>query len=164
MRQRYWNTAGMSAVGHKRLLHSEPIKYPEIHFSNSGRPVATCLSTGIVSRSRLALLEKDVEKRLGSLAMTGRRTNHEQGNSVCGRRAPCEHVLDRAGAPKLLRWQPCRLAAHGRHRGMPMKRSEHSAVQSKCQLWVISGHLQCKKACSLYPQKRTLARRWLLTG
>ena len=68
MRQRYWNTAGMSAVGHKRLLHSEPIKYPEIHFSNSGRPVATCLSTGIVSRSRLALLEKDVEKRLGSLA------------------------------------------------------------------------------------------------
>jgi hypothetical protein len=32
----------------------------------------------------LALLEKGVEKRLGSLAMTGRRTNHEwQGDSVC---------------------------------------------------------------------------------
>ena len=122
MRQRYWNTAGMSAVGHKRLLHSEPIKYPEIHFSNSGRPVPTCSSIGIVSRLRLALLEKVVEKRLGSLTMTGRRTNHEQGDSVCGGRAPCEHVLDRAGAPKLLRWQRCRLAAHGRRRGMPMKR------------------------------------------
>ncbi|MGA8593034.1 MAG: hypothetical protein WB803_27650, partial [Pseudolabrys sp.] len=53
-------------------------------FSNSGRPVATCSSIGIVSRLRLALLEKDVEKRLGSLAMTGRRNNHEQGDSVSG--------------------------------------------------------------------------------
>ncbi|MGC1958686.1 MAG: hypothetical protein WA683_13730, partial [Pseudolabrys sp.] len=51
-------------------------------------------------------------------------------------------------------WQRCRLAAHGRRRGMPMKRSEHSAVQST--LWVISGHLRRKKACPLYPQKRTL--------
>ena len=25
-----------------------------------------------------------------------------------------------------------------------------------CPLWVISGHLQCKTACPLYPQKRTL--------
>jgi hypothetical protein len=34
--------------------------------------------------------------------------------TACGGRAPCEHVLDRAGAPKLLRWQRCcRLAAHG---------------------------------------------------
>ena len=22
----------------------------------------------------------------------------------------------------------------------------------KCPLWVISGHMQCKKACPLYPQ------------
>jgi hypothetical protein len=32
--------------------------------------------------------------------------------------------VDRAGATKLLRWQPCRLAAHGRRGGVPMKRSE----------------------------------------
>ena len=133
-----------------RLLHNEPVKYPEIHFSNSGRPVATCSSIGIVSRLRLALLEKDVEKRLGSLTMTGRRTNHEQGDSVCGGRAPCEHVLDRAGAPKLLRWQRCcRLAAHGRRRGMPMKRSEHSAVQST--LWVKSRHCSAQADVRFVP-------------
>jgi hypothetical protein len=50
----------------------------------------------------------------------------------------------------------CRLAAHGRRRGMPMKRSEHSAVQSKCPLWVISGHFAAQSPCPLYPQKRTL--------
>ena len=26
----------------------------------------------------------------------------------------------------------------------------------QCPLWVISGHLQCKKPCPLYPRKRTL--------
>ena len=30
-----------------------------------------------------------------------------------------------------------------------MKRSEHSAVQSKCPLWVKSGHVQCKTSCPL---------------
>ena len=40
-----------------------------------------------------------------TLAMTGRGTNHEwQGNGVFGGRATCEHVLDRAGATKLLHW------------------------------------------------------------
>jgi hypothetical protein len=29
--------------------------------------------------------------------------------------------------------------------------SGHSAVQNKCPLWVISGHLQCKTACPLPP-------------
>ena len=45
-----------------------------------------------------------------------------------------------------------------------MKRSEHSAVQSKCPLWVKSRHLQRKKACPLYPQKRTSLRRTWLSG
>ena len=27
-----------------------------------------------------------------------------QDDGVCGGRDPCEHVLDRAGATKLLRW------------------------------------------------------------
>src|SRR5262249_4336929 len=26
-----------------------------------------------------------------------------------------------------------------------------------CPLWVISGHMQCKKVCPLYPRKRTFA-------
>ena len=26
-----------------------------------------------------------------------------------------------------------------------------------CPLWVISGHMQCRKVCPLYPQKRTCA-------
>ena len=37
-------------------------------------------------------------------------------------------------------------------------RSVHAVGVSKaCQLWVKSGHLQCKKVCPLYPQKRTFA-------
>ena len=32
-----------------------------------------------------------------------------------------------------------------------------SGGATQCPLWVISGHLQCKKACPLYPQKRTCA-------
>src|SRR5262245_4920199 len=80
---------------------------------------------GSFPATRLALLEKGVEKRLGSLVMSGEESNHEcQGDMVCGGRAPREHVLDRAGATKLLRWQPCRLAAHGRRGGVQMKRSE----------------------------------------
>ena len=31
-----------------------------------------------------------------------------------------------------------------------------------CPLWVISGHLQCKTTCPLYPQKRTTLRGVLL--
>ena len=29
-------------------------------------------------------------------------------------------------------------------------------LRRRCPLWVISGHMQCKKACQLYPRKRTL--------
>jgi hypothetical protein len=37
-------------------------------------------------------------------------------------------------------------------------RSVHAVGVSKaCPLWVKSGHLQCKKVCPLYPQKRTFA-------
>jgi hypothetical protein len=80
---------------------------------------------GSFPATRLALLEKGVEKGLARSSCLGRRANHEcQGDMVCGRRAPREHVLDRAGATKLLRWQPCGLAAHGRRGGVPMKRSE----------------------------------------
>ena len=32
-----------------------------------------------------------------------------------------------------------------------------SSTPPRCPLWVISGHLQCKTACPLYPQKRTCA-------
>ena len=32
-------------------------------------------------------------------------------------------------------------------------------VKGRCPLWVISGHLQCKMACPLYPQKRTSGAR-----
>src|SRR5262245_44886159 len=86
---------------------------------------------GSFPATRLALLEKGVEKRLGSLVMSGEESNHEcQGDMVCGGRAPREHVLDRAGATKLLRWQPCRLAAHGRRGGVPMKRSERTTPAS----------------------------------
>ena len=31
------------------------------------------------------------------------------------------------------------------------------ALQNRCPLWVISGHLQCKTPCPLYVQKRTFA-------
>ena len=34
--------------------------------------------------------------------------------------------------------------------------SGHVRCNGLCLLWVISGHLQCKMACPLYPQKRTL--------
>jgi hypothetical protein len=27
--------------------------------------------------------------------------------------------------------------------------------EGRCPLWVISGHMQCKEACPLYPRKRT---------
>ena len=30
-------------------------------------------------------------------------------------------------------------------------------IRPQCPLWVISGHLQCKKECPLYPRKRTFA-------
>ena len=33
-----------------------------------------------------------------------------------------------------------------------------AAVHSQCPLWVISGHVPCKKACPLYPRKRTVVR------
>jgi hypothetical protein len=29
--------------------------------------------------------------------------------------------------------------------------------QTECPLWVKSGHVQCKRACPLYPRKRTFA-------
>ena len=32
-----------------------------------------------------------------------------------------------------------------------------SITATQCPLWVISGHLQCKTSCLLYPQKRTCA-------
>ena len=32
-----------------------------------------------------------------------------------------------------------------------MKRSEHSAVQSKCPLWVKSGHVQCNSDVRFVP-------------
>ena len=32
-----------------------------------------------------------------------------------------------------------------------------SVSGNRCPLWVISGHLQCKRACPLYPRKRTCA-------
>ena len=38
-----------------------------------------------------------------------------------------------------------------------MKRSEHSAVQSKCPLWVKSRHVQRKSRCPLCPQERTFS-------
>lgn len=61
-------------------------------------------------------------------AVTVRRTKHEQGDSVCGGRASREYVLDRAGATKLLRWQSCRLAAHGRRGGVPVTPDHFSAI------------------------------------
>ncbi len=33
-----------------------------------------------------------------------------------------------------------------------------------CPLWVISGHLRCKKACPLYPQKRTFGSAKLMSA
>jgi hypothetical protein len=72
-----------------------------------------------------------VRKGLARWSFLGRKANHEcQGDMVCGGRAPREHVLDRAGATKLLRWQPCGLAAHGRRGGVPMKRSERRWPES----------------------------------
>ena len=32
-------------------------------------------------------------------------------------------------------------------------------VKRSCPLWVKSRHLQCKKACPLYPRKRTFGSR-----
>ena len=34
---------------------------------------------------------------------------------------------------------------------------ENEGGQAQCPLWVISGHLRCKRACPLYPRKRTCA-------
>src|SRR5215470_9219852 len=34
----------------------------------------------------------------------------------------------------------------------------HSKIRYPCPLWVISGHVQCKRACPLYPQKRHQTR------
>src|SRR5262249_14197604 len=34
--------------------------------------------------------------------------------------------------------------------------------KARCPLWVKSGHLQCKKARPLYPQKRTSVSLWPL--
>ena len=29
---------------------------------------------------------------------------------------------------------------------------KNAVAAAECPLWVISGHLQCKKSCPLYPQ------------
>src|SRR5262249_47719431 len=35
---------------------------------------------------------------------------------------------------------------------------DHGPINAaSCPLWVISGHMQCKRACPLYPRKRTCA-------
>ena len=34
----------------------------------------------------------------------------------------------------------------------------HSKIRYPCPLWVISGHVQCKRACPLYPRKRHQTR------
>jgi len=92
------------------------------------------VASGSFPAPRFALLEKGVRKGLARWSRPGRRTNHEwQGDGFCGGRAPREHVLDRAGATKLLRWQPCRLAAHGRRGGVPMKRRKRRSA--KYQWW-----------------------------
>src|SRR5262245_59717806 len=36
-------------------------------------------------------------------------------------------------------------------------RANKLKIAVSCPLWVISGHMQCKTACPLYPQKRTCA-------
>ena len=72
---------------------------------------------------------------------------------VCGGRAAREHVLDRAGATKLLRWQPCGLAAHGRRGGVPMKRSERRWPEKNARFSPIE--LRGPLRCSLCPRKRT---------
>ena len=39
----------------------------------------------------------------------------------------------------------------------PLIEHRQETKSLRCPLWVISGHLQCKKACPLYPRKRTCA-------
>ena len=34
----------------------------------------------------------------------------------------------------------------------------------RCLLWVISGHMQCKKPCPLYPRKRTCAAQTVMSA
>jgi hypothetical protein len=87
----------MSALGYKRTF--APQKSHVCFTSESGH------EERIVSRPPASFARERREKSLGSLAMTGKETNREwQGDGVCGGRAPREHVLDRAGATKLLRW------------------------------------------------------------
>jgi len=38
-----------------------------------------------------------------------------------------------------------------------MVSAEISLLKGACPLWVISGLMQCKTACPLYPRKRTCA-------
>ena len=58
--------------------------------------------------------------------------------------------LQRSGPTFKLKHGDCPVLMHVRTR---MQR--FSAAMVQCPLWVISGHLQRKKGCLLYPQKRT---------
>ena len=57
----------------------------------------------------------------------------------------------------------CRSALHNLRRCIspPVRRAtlnlKASTLRSQCPLWVKSRHVQCKRPCPLYPQKRTCA-------
>src|SRR5262249_9715678 len=40
----------------------------------------------------------------------------------------------------------------------------HFAMHKPCPLWVISGHVRCKRPCPLCPRKRTCAVHWPMSA
>ena len=76
----------------------------------------------------------------GSLSIKPANTPMRRIRSPCCARAVSGHAAAPGFKPSTLR-----------------RSGERGNVQARCPLWVKSRHSQCKRACPLYPRKRTFA-------